>query len=458
MTTHIKIGLNLLALAFLMQAESAAQQQSATEREAQLLSRIDQLERRLAALETKAGIEFKAAADTQPIAAPALAPSPAPDKDAASLPGFVAGTTINAYLDGYFGFNFNRPIGRVNLLRSNDVLANNFTLNQADVVIERAPDASAGRRLGMRVDLMFGENTETFQGGAQNEPRPQVYRNIFQAYGTYIAPLGSGLQLDFGKFASSLGIENNYAKDQINYSRSYYFNYLPFYHMGVRATYKINDKLSAQYWIVNGANQTETFNNYKSQAFLFTISPTKSISWNVNYYFGEEGRDVVPDYNPVVPTLATQPGLSTTPVSPVPNGREHIFDTYINWNATSKLTLAAEADYVVNRSFQHGQPAHVIGGAGYAKYQFTNFFALGGRFEYLSDRGGLFSGTTQALKEGTITGTFQPVDGFQIRTEMRTDFSNQAYFLTAIPNQFKRQQTTATVGLIWWFGGKQGAW
>ncbi len=71
---------------------------------------------------------------------------------------------------------------------------------------------------------MFGQATETLQGGAHNEPRPQVYRNIFQAYGTYVVPLGSGLTVDLGKWASALGYENNYTKDQLNYSRSFYFD------------------------------------------------------------------------------------------------------------------------------------------------------------------------------------------------------------------------------------------
>ena len=40
------------------------------------------------------------------------------------------------------------------------------------------------------------------------------------------------------KWASSLGVEGNYTQYQINYRRSYWFNYLPFYHMGARANYK----------------------------------------------------------------------------------------------------------------------------------------------------------------------------------------------------------------------------
>lgn len=431
--------------AFAQQAESPL-----TPRERMMLDRIEQLEKRLAAVEAKTAPPSSVASTA--------APDPSPEKDSRSLPGFASGTTINANFDGYYGYNFNRPLGRVNLLRANDVTANNFSLNQADIIVERAPDASAGRRLGFRLDLMFGQNTETLQGGAQNEPRPQAYRNIFQAFGTYVAPIGSGLTVDFGKFASALGFENNYTKDQLNYSRSYYFNFLPFYHMGFRTTYAFNKNLSFQYWLVNGANQTEGFNNFKSNAFLFTIARSKTISWNLNYFFGEQGRDVVPNLNPGIPALPTQPGLSVIPVLPKPNGREHVFDTYASWNTTPKLLLAAEADYVVNRSFLNSSPARVTGAVGYLKYQFVPQFALAGRFEYLFDRGGLFTGVTQAIKDATVTATYQPHDGFQMRWEFRRDFSNQPFFLTAKPSHLKREQDTALLGLIWWFGGKQGAW
>ena len=74
------------------------------------------------------------------------------------------------------------------------------------------------------------------------------------------------MTVDFGKWASALGVEGNYNKDQINYSRSYYFNFLPFYHMGFRAGYNLTPKINLTYWLVNGAQQTEDFNGFKSQA------------------------------------------------------------------------------------------------------------------------------------------------------------------------------------------------
>jgi Putative beta-barrel porin-2, OmpL-like. bbp2 len=151
---------------------------------------------------------------------------------------FFHDTTVNLSLDTYYAYNFNHPVGRVNLLRAYDVLSNEFSLSQASVILERAPDLSAGRHWGGRLDLQFGQATDTLQGNPSNEPRPDIYRNIFQAYGTYVAPIGKGVTIDFGKWSSSLGAEGNYTKDQINYSRSFWFNFLPFYHMGLQGVLK----------------------------------------------------------------------------------------------------------------------------------------------------------------------------------------------------------------------------
>lgn len=396
-------------------------------RERELQTRIDKLEQRLAEIEAKLSL-------LAPITAP-KAPENAPPAPSAVLkeaePNPYRDTTFNATLDGYYAFNFNRPFDGNNQLRAFDQSHNSFSLNQAALVLERAPNLDAGRRFGGRLDLQFGQATQTLQGSRANENRPEIYRAIFQAYGTFIVPLGSGLQADFGKFASSLGYENNYTKDQMNYSRSYWFNYLPFYHFGFRNTYNFNSKLTAQYWLVNGSNQSEDFNGFKTQAFLLIAKPIKTVTWNATYYVGQEGRAPLAD-----------------------PGRFHVFDTYINWSpANGKWTAAIEADYTINRNNTHEAPARVDGGAAYLQYQATPKFAFAGRFELLHDRAGIFSEKAQTLKEFTLTGTRTFADGFQAKLEYRRDFSNLPYFATG-----KRNQDTATLGLIWWFGGKTGAW
>lgn len=377
---------------------------------------------------------------------------------------YLHGATLNFAVDEYYEYNFNDPVGRVNALRAYDVLSNNISLNQADLVFERAPDVDAGRPFGLRLDLQYGQATDTLQGNPANEPRPPIYQNIYQAYGTYVVPIGNGLTVDVGKFGSSIGIEGNYTKDQMNYSRSYWFDYLPFYHMGLRAAFKVNDKLTLNYWLVNGTNQAEATNGYKDELFGFTAAPNKNITWNVNYYVGQEHPDriVVSSSGPI----PVQPGLTFQAITPAPNGKLHIFDSYVNWQASPKLTFALEGDYVIEREWantvtalgQSSAPSHVIGGAGYAKYQFSPKFAVAGRAEYLSDRGGLFSGITQTLKETTVSFDYKLSGGFLMRYEWRRDFSNQPSFFTDKTGVLSKEQQTLGMGIVWWVGRKEGAW
>jgi hypothetical protein len=366
-----------------------------------LQSRVTALERQNGELKTQAvlrgasGPEAAAAvvsatADIrQPSTIQSATIQPAAPSDAATAPQssilpttLPGGATINYMLDGYYEYNFNRPPGRANDLRAYDVLGNVFSINQADLVFALDPDVTAKRRFGVRLDLQFGQATETLQGNPVNEPRPDIYRNIFQAYGTYVVPVGRGLNVDFGKWASSLGAEGNYTKDQMNYTRSFYFYYLPFYHTGLRTAYHVNDKLTLNYWVVNGANQSEPTNSYKDELFGIVLQPKKTLTWTTNYYLGQENPDFTPSSNCPVPV---QPGLCVSPITPAPNGKLHIFDTYATWQATPKLTLQGEADYVIQRVWanaapgESSAPSHADGGAAYAQYILSSRASLAAR-------------------------------------------------------------------------------
>jgi hypothetical protein len=419
-----------------------------------LQARVDQLERR------EAAASRPVETPPPPIAAGAQpSPSPATPPSAPLPPNLLAGTTFSAAIDGYYAYNFNSPVGRVNLLRAYDVSSNAFSLNQANIIVENAPDPDKGKRWGARLDLQFGQATETLQGNAANEALPDVYRNIFQAYGTYVFPLGEGLTVDFGKFASSLGLEGNYTKDQINYSRSFFFDFLPFYHQGVRASYKINNVVTANFWAVNGTDQSEPFNGFKDQFYGTTLTPNKNFTWNINYYLGQEHPDVVYYLNGSAPVGApNQQGIPFEPIAHPPTGKYHVFDTYATWNASSKLTLAGELDYVIQRDLTTSAPQRADGGAGYLRYQLTPKLALGLRAEYLTDHGGLYSGTSQVLKEGTVTLEYKLAEGFLFRNEWRGDFSSAKFFYTDTLGVLSKRQNTATMGLVWWFGSKPGAW
>ncbi len=342
---------------------------------------------------------------------------------------------FGATFEGGYQYNWNKPPDRVIALRAYDTRSNSFSIQQAALVIDAAPDVEKGRRGGMRIDLQFGQATEALQGSAANEPRPDAYRYLWQAYGTYVFPVGRGLQVDFGKFASNLGYETNYAKDNFNFSRAYLFTLLPSYHMGVRTTLPVSDAVTVMYMLTNGIQQTEDFNNFKSSHVSAIIKPVSAFTWITSYYAGQEQADGGgPDG---------------------PNGWFRIFDTNGTLTATPALTLGFDLTRVSNQVNAGDASLKTFGAGAYLRYQTTTASAVALRYEWMNDDG-LFGGIAQTLQEATLTSEYKFSDGFLARAEFRRDFSDQPFFPTR--GAARGHQNTALVGLVWWIGNKTGSW
>ena len=170
---------------------------------------------------------------------------------------------FGATLEVYYQYNANRPPDRISLLRAYDTRANTLAIQQVTLVGELAPDVEAGRRYGLRLDLMFGQATETVQGGPANGASAGRIPPHLAGLRSYVFPVGRGLRTDFGKFASSLGYETNDAKDNDPSRGAYLFNFLPFYHEGLRAALPVSE-VTLTYMLTNGIQQTEEFNTFKS--------------------------------------------------------------------------------------------------------------------------------------------------------------------------------------------------
>jgi hypothetical protein len=343
---------------------------------------------------------------------------------------------FGATFEGYYEYDGNRPDDRVIPLRAYDARANTFGIQQAALVVEDAPDVSSGQRFGLRLDLQFGQAVAVLQGSAANEPRPDLYRNVWQAYGTYVFPVGKGLQVDFGKFASNLGYETNYAKDNANFSRAYLFNFLPYYHTGLRTALPLNDKVTVSYMLTNGIQQAEEFNNFKSNHFTAIVKPVKNITWTTSYFLGQEQADH---------------GLPGGP-----DGWFRAFDTQATVTAANGVTLGVDVSHTSNQ-VRSGDASRVLNGVGgYARCQVTGPAALAARYEELHDDG-LFAGVPQVLRELTLTSEYKLADGFLARGEFRRDWSSVAFF-PVHGGGTNGHQNTLLAGLVWWIGNKTGSW
>ena len=129
---------------------SQEQPAPATAQEVQELRQlVHDLQAKVAALESQAPKQPPAAGAAENLPGTTQAATGAPvaaavlSSDDRGVLDFFRGTTINLGVDGYYGYNFNQPVGRVNLLRAYDVSSNSFSLNQANLIIEHAARRAA---------------------------------------------------------------------------------------------------------------------------------------------------------------------------------------------------------------------------------------------------------------------------------------------------------------------------
>jgi hypothetical protein len=340
----------------------------------------------------------------------------------AKVMDFLRRTEISGFVDGYYGYNFNTPVTRkAGPERTFDVFHNSFSLNLAELSFAKVPTADS--RGGFRLDLDYGPTQDIVNA---TEPLgTQALNNVGQGYLSYQADVGKGLQIDFGKFVTPLGYEVIKTKDNWNYSRSLLFTLaIPFYHMGFRATYNVNDKIALAGFVVNGWNNARTVIDRKTVIGQVILKPTSAFSVSETYIGG-----------PQLPNTHTW---------------RHVADTVATYNLNSKVSLAGNYDYGTDK--QSGAVVRWQGVAGYGRYQANNWFALAPRWEFYSDPQGFTSGAAQDLKEFTITSEFKHKDGVIARLEYRYDYSDIPFYLK--DNRFSTHQNTFTVGLIYAFTTK----
>lgn len=342
-------------------------------------------------------------------------PAAAQDPTPSPVPAEPPKIDVTGFVDVYYLYNFNKVDPA---LRSFDVQHNAFSLSLAEIAF--AKGVTRDSRVGFRTDLDFGKTADLVAAYEPEADGKEIYKHLQQAYLSVLA--GHNLQLDAGKFVTPLGAEVIESQDNWNYSRSVLFGYaIPFYHVGVRATLPVNDKLTVAGYLVNGwNNSSEIHGDFPCVGVSATAKPTPKLTWIANYMGGQEAD-----------------GGAT----------RHIFDTTLTVSATPKLSLQGNFDY------GHEGVVSWWGLAAYAKVQVKPTWALVGRYEYLDDSDGGFMTIGQRAQTLTVTSDHLVAGALKVRLEYRGDFTKDPFFTDENGNR-KDSQHAVLAGLVYTFGGK----
>ncbi|MDX2032969.1 MAG: porin [Blastocatellia bacterium] len=354
-------------------------------------------------------------------------------KDQSSFSNFFRNVEVSGLVDGYYSYN-NNKVDMFTQGRAFDVRHNAFSLQLAKVAFERKN--SKDSPLGFRIDLGLGETVDRIIS-VSDSSRNDATKHVLQAYASVVAPIGSGLTLDFGKMYTPIGAEVVDTKDNFNYSRGWLFAYGPYYHAGLRAKYAVNDKVAVSGFLFNGwdnlfeNNVGVGKNAGKTVGFQIGLTPNKKFALTQTYLAGPEAP------------LANVPDISNV------NNWRHAADTVATVFVNDKFTLMGNFIYGSDGD-NNGVRGKWTGFAGYFKYAFNDHFAFSPRFEVFNDRDGLRTGVAQTVKDITLTQEVKLVNNLLTRIEFRRDFSNQKFFTNAA-GAARSNQNTVIFGLSYFF-------
>ena len=363
--------------------------------------------------------------------APAAAPGAAPPGP--SLAGLLGPTTLSGFVDVYYGQNFNNPSSQTNGFRFFDGATNQFGLNLLELVVDKAPEAT-NSRTGYHVALGFGQAINTVNG---SEPKAGLGFDQYlkEAYFSYLAPVGKGLQVDVGKFVTPAGGEVIETKDNWNYSRGLLFTWaIPYYHFGMRAKYAFNDKYSLTGFFVNGWNNVISNNTGKTYGMTFGWNPNKKFGIAQTYLGGPQENSNTSNWR-------------------------HLSDTVITYSPTSKLSFMVNGDYARGDRMLNSEtgifspPVYWTGVGGYVRYALSANSAFATRYEYFLDPNGFATGTAQHMNEFTTTLERTVAHHIISRFEFRRDFSNEPVFFKGVTPVVA--QNTMTGGLVFTFDSRE---
>jgi hypothetical protein len=285
-----------------------------------------------------------------------------------------------AYLDGGYVLNVNFPENHLWRSRGTALRHNEFAPNMALAYVRK--DASESSRWGMELGAQGGYDSERF-ALLQGEPEvsgADTLRHIHRANVSYLAPVGNGLTITAGLFNSLIGYESLYAKDNVNYTRSWIADNTPYMMFGVNAKYPVTDKLTVAGFIVNGYYHLSHPNDQPSYGGQWAYKATPQLTLTQTVYGG--------------------PDQTNTALQFWRFYANHI----VEWKGDN-LTFAASYDIgTENIADRPGHPrAFVMGGNVVARWHVTGPWALAVRPEFYWDRNGRWTGSEQFVKAVTST-------------------------------------------------------
>ncbi len=325
---------------------------------------------------------------------------------------------FSGFIEGYYGYNFNKPSNSLTFPRQFDFRDNMGRVNNATLNGE-----FGFKGIKLKTTFWVGDNADTFyDADTASEPWARNFRQVYLSYST------NGdipLTIDFGKFDTWIGYEVVDSVDNINSSRGVVYTLgIPAYHSGIRGTAKLNDKLEIGVAAVQGWNESANGDKENSFGVWFKTSLDEKTTAALSYYTGKEGNDTNTN------ALGTFGGIGFANAGVT---KLHLIN--FNGSRTMSEKMSMGWDTVYASAVRGTNAGKWSGGALFASMKMDEKRSIAGRFELFDDSNGLRTGTV--AKIGSVTGTYNYKlnQSLRLRAEVRREWSDKAIFVSSTGNR-----------------------
>ena len=366
------------------------------------------------------------------------------------LAAFLDTLEIGGWVAASYFYNFNDPSGRAlggaNSTGGGFIYpfrpdANSFSLDQFWIWMERP--VSEENRSGFRVDLAYGKDAGILSGdfGAGDGFSGNDFE-LYQAYVQYLAPIGDGVTVQFGKFATLIGAEVVQSPDNFNITRGHVYNlFQPITHTGILASTNVGGMVDVSLGFVN---ETRSFpardiDINKNKAVLWALGGgTDTIGWSIAGIHGDADSGNGFD-------------------SPA-GDKETIIDVILSFDPNEQFSTYINADWIETEN-SRGDDIEGWGVAWAGRMAVTESTGVALRAEYATLDN--FFGTSSDLDIWGVTTTLDHMltDNLMVRAEVRYDDISDGPRLFVDDNSFgvgladfdEDDQVTAGVEVIYSF-------
>jgi putative OmpL-like beta-barrel porin-2 len=166
-----------------------------------------------------------------------------------------------------------------------------WDLNMTAAYLRKAPSESS--RAGVELTVQGGKDSESFgfSATAPNIAGADWLLHLGPTNVSYLAPIGNGLTVQGGIFASLIGYDGLYAKDNLNYTRPWTGDYTPYFMLGVNASYPVNARLTATGLVLNGYFHLAPANDVPSVGGQLAYKAADHVTVKETVLYGPDQRE-----------------------------------------------------------------------------------------------------------------------------------------------------------------------